>query len=266
MNKYDRIIDKVFFDNFTKGTKKVSFTRDELASASDALGFPRIKNLGDIPYSYRFRKNLPDSIRNTLEGEKEWIIIGTGIATYDFRVASPAKIQPSHNFKRIKIPDATPEILKRYAAGTDEQALLAKIRYNRLVDIFLGITCYSIQNHLRTTVEGIGQIEVDEIYIGVNSKGSHFSIPCQAKSPGDSFGIVQAMQDITLVKQTYPTTICRPLVLQFLNENDVAIAEVDVIEEDDEFKLLTVDEKHYSLVPKSQINDEEQILKIQTET
>jgi hypothetical protein len=107
---------------------------------------------------------LPESISSTALGGKEWIIVGTGIAAYEFRIASPAKIQPSINLKRIKIPDATPEILKKYAAGTDEQALLAKIRYNRLVDIFLGITCYSIQNHLRTTVEGIGQIEVDEIY------------------------------------------------------------------------------------------------------
>jgi hypothetical protein len=95
-------------------------------------------------------------------------------------------------------------------------------------------------------------------YIGVNSKGVHFSIPCQAKSPGDSFGIVQAMQDIALVKQTYPSTVCRPLVLQFLSESDVAIAEVDVIEENEEFKLLIVDERHYSLVPKGDIDDNEQ--------
>jgi hypothetical protein len=258
MNKYDRIIQKVFFDNYKKGLKRVPFSREELAAASDALGIPRIKNLGDIPYSYRFRKELPETITEAAPGNKEWIIIGTGIASYEFRLASPAKIRPSINLKRVKIPDATPEILKKYSAGTDEQALLSKIRYNRLVDIFLGITCYSIQNHLRTTVNGIGQIEVDEIYIGVNSKGVHFSIPCQAKSPGDSFGIVQAMQDIALVKQTYPSTVCRPLVLQFLSESDVAIAEVDVVEEDEEFRLLIVDERHYSLVPKSAIDDGEQ--------
>src|SRR5271157_4057421 len=34
---------------------------------------------------------------------------------------------------------------------TDEQALLAKVRYTRLIDTFLGITAYSLQNHLRTT-------------------------------------------------------------------------------------------------------------------
>ena len=259
MSKYDQIITKVFFDSYKKKAKRIPFTREELVEAGVALGFPRIKNLGDIPYSYRFRKSLPKGICETLSNDKEWIIVGTGIASYEFRIASPSKLQPSSNLRKIKIPDATPEILKKYATGTDEQALLSKIRYNRLVDLFLGITCYSIQNHLRTTVTGIGQIEVDEIYIGVNSRGAHFSIPCQAKSPGDSFGIVQTMQDIALAKQTYPQTICRPLALQFLSENDVAIAEVDVIEEDEEFRLLVVDEKHYSLVEKSEISDEEQI-------
>lgn len=259
MSKYDQIIEKAFFDNYKKGSKRVSFTREELADASDVLGFARIKNLGDIPYSYRFRKELPASIKNTIKAPKEWIIVGTGIATYEFRVASPSKVQPSLNRKSIVIPDATPEVIKKYAAGTDEQALLTKIRYNRLVDLFLGLTCYSVQNHLRTTVEGVGQIEVDEIYIGLNSNGIHFCIPCQAKSPGDSFGIVQAMQDIALCRKKFPTTVCRPLVLQFLSENEVAIAEVDVSEEDDEFKMTIVDEKHFKLVLKSEISDADQV-------
>lgn len=259
MSKYDRIIEKAFFDNYKEGMKRVPFTREELVDASDVLGFSRIKNIGDIPYSYRFRKELPASIKNTTKAPKEWIITGTGIATYEFRIASPSKVQPSKNRKSIVVPDATPEIIKKYAAGTDEQALLTKIRYNRLVDLFLGLTCYSIQNHLRTTVEGVGQIEVDEIYIGLNSNGVHFCIPCQAKSPGDSFGIVQAMQDIALCKQKFPMTVCRPLVLQFLSENDVAIAEVDVSEEDEEFKMTIVDEKHFKLVLKSEISDADQV-------
>jgi hypothetical protein len=248
MSKYDKLIEKVFFDNFEPGAKRIAFTREELAAASNALGLPTAKNLGDIPYSYRFRKELPAKVKEACPDGKEWIIVGTGVANYEFRIASPAKLQPSTNLKKIKIPDATPEILKKYAAGTDEQALLARIRYNRLVDLFLGITCYSIQNHLRTTVVGIG----------VNSRGTHFAIPCQAKSPGDHFGIVQAMQDVALVRQTYPSTICRPLALQFLSENEVAIAEVEVVEEDEEFRLLIVEERHYCLVPKDGIDDAEQ--------
>ena len=49
----------------------------------------------------------------------------------------------------IKLPDAAPEIVFACALS-DGQALLAKIRHNRLIDIFLGIAAFSLQN--RTTV------------------------------------------------------------------------------------------------------------------
>ncbi|HLI09294.1 MAG TPA: hypothetical protein VKV40_22220 [Ktedonobacteraceae bacterium] len=59
-----------------------------------------------------------------------------------------------------KIPDSTPGLIAMYALG-DEQALLAKLRYNRLIDIFTEVTCYSLQSHLRTTVPSIGQVETN---------------------------------------------------------------------------------------------------------
>jgi len=64
MSKYDDIIETVFFNNYQEGDQKVSFGREELAQACDILNIGRIKNLGDIPYTYRFRRNLPDSIKN----------------------------------------------------------------------------------------------------------------------------------------------------------------------------------------------------------
>lgn len=62
MSKYDNVIEKVFLNNYKNRAIKVPFNRDELAQACDDLGFARIKNLGDIPYSYRFRKELPRKI------------------------------------------------------------------------------------------------------------------------------------------------------------------------------------------------------------
>jgi hypothetical protein len=255
MTKYDEIIAHIFHNNYTKGSRRVRFNRDELAKASEALKFERIKNLGDIPYTFRFRRNLPESITSTAPEGSEWIIIGSGVGLYEFRLASPAKIVPTNNRQKIKIPDATPEIVKKYAPGTDEQALLAKVRYNRLIDIFSGLTCYSIQNHLRTTVENIGQIEIDEIYVGVSKKGAHYVIPCQAKSPGDKFGIVQVMQDIEFCKQRYPNALCKPIALQFLSEIDLAILELVVEDDDNVFRLSVVDEKHYQLTNKDGISD-----------
>lgn len=257
MGKYEQIIEWVFNKNYQPGRIRVDFKREELAKASEALGFERIKNLGDIPYSFRFRSELPDNIQHTASGEAEWIIIGAGIGEYQFRLAAPGKIQPNPHIKLVKVPDATPEIVRHYAPGKDEQALLTRVRYNRLIDIFTGITCYSIQNHLRTTVSDIGQVEVDEIYVGINKRGTHFVLPCQAKSPGDRFGIVQVIQDIALCRERYPNAICKPIALQFINDNSVAILELAVTEENELLKLVIVEEKHYELIPRAQISDEE---------
>lgn len=257
MGKYEQIIEWIFNRNHRPGAVIVRFNRDELALASSALGFPRIKNLGDIPYSFRFRRELPLSIQATAPAKAEWIIVGTGIGDYAFRLASPGKIQPSLHYYPINIPDATPEIVRHYAPGTDEQALLTRARYNRLVDIFTGLTCYSVQNHLRTTVREIGQVEVDEIYVGLNKRGTHFVLPCQAKSPGDRFGIVQVMQDITLCQERYPMAICRPVALQFTGEDNVALLELAVREKDDVLMLNVIDEKHYHLVPRAEISNTE---------
>ena len=264
MSRYNQVIEKVFFDNYNKGDVRVTFKRQAFVKVCQDLGLDQIKNLGDIPYSYRFRKELPDSIKETAPANSEWIIIGSGIALYEFRQASPGKIQPSANRLPVPVPDSTPEIVKHYSPGTDEQALLTRVRYNRLVDLFTGLTCYSVQNHLRTTVENIGQIEVDEIYLGIHKKGTHFVLPCQAKSSGDRFGIVQVIQDISFCESKYPETICKPIALQFLGADDVAIVELAITEQDDVLKLNVVDEKHFKLIPRSEI-DRDALLKLKQE-
>jgi hypothetical protein len=257
MSKYEDIINWVFEKNYTSSSVRVPFNRTELVEASEALGVARIKNLGDIPYSFRFRRELPIEIQSTAPENAEWIIVGGGISEYAFRLASPGKILPTLHYYPIKVPDATPEIVRQYAPGTDEQALLTRARYNRLIDVFTGLTCYSIQNHLRTTVRDIGQVEVDEIYMGLNKRGTHFVLPCQAKSVGDRFGIVQVMQDIALCEERYSMAICRPIALQFTGENNVALLELAIREEDEILKLSVVDEKHYALVTRANLPEDE---------
>ncbi len=256
-SKYDKVISKVFFDNHKDNGNVVPFAREELAEACKYHGIDRIKNLGDIPYSYRFRKALPQEINDTATTGCEWVILGTGRGNYEFRLCKISKIEPNGGRIKIKIPDATPEIVKQYAPANDEQALLAKVRYNRAVDLFLGLTCYSVQNHLRTTVAGVGQIEVDEIYIGINARGEHFVMPCQAKSPGDKFGIAQVLQDVLLCREKYPQCQCRPVAMQFLDANSFAMLELAIQETDGLLELVIVNETHYQLVGKDEISTQD---------
>ena len=119
-----------------------------------------------------------------------------------------------------------------------------------MVDVFLGIASYSLQNHLRTTVEGIGQIEIDEIYIGLDRHGRQYVMPVQAKGGVDQLSAVQAKQDIACCAEKFPNLICRALSAQFMTKDLIAMFELT--QEDDEIKV--VDEKHYRLVPSDQIS------------
>jgi hypothetical protein len=252
-NRYAAIITEIFTRHYHLEDTEFEFTRDELEKVAADKGIVEPDNLGDNLYSFRFRVNLPEAIRATAPEGKQWIIALAGRSRYRFKLISGGNIVPRDELVTIKIPDATPEIIATYALR-DEQALLcAKVRYNRLIDIFLGITTYSLQNHLRTTVKGMGQIEIDEIYVGVNRNGQQFVIPVQAKGGSDKLGVTQTMQDMACCAQKFPQLTCRPVSAQFM-ANDV-IALFELATEEDVVKV--VEEKHYKLVPYDQIGAEE---------
>lgn len=164
--RYSQIIARIFEAKFREGRRAIRFDRTELESTAEELEIELPKNLGDVIYSFKYRNQLPDSIRETAPTDKEWVIVNKGKSKYAFELKTTSRILPDTMLIVTKIPDATPGIVAKYSFD-DEQALLTKLRYNRMLDIFTGVTCYSLQNHLRTTVPGIGQTETDEIYVGV---------------------------------------------------------------------------------------------------
>lgn len=243
LNRYSAIIDRVFQNHYSPHVDSFEFTREELVTVAAELGLQLPKNIGDLIYSFRYRNELPRKILNSAKPGLEWIIEGAGRAKYRFRLVEHNRILPRDDLLTIKIPDSTPEIIGAYALG-DEQALLAKVRYNRLVDVFLGIAAYSLQNHLRTTVKGIGQIEIDEIYVGVDKHGRQFVVPVQAKGGSDKHGVVQTQQDIALCSQAFPGLICRPVSAQFMSDERIAMFELTVVDG----SVKVVEERHYQLV------------------
>jgi len=249
-NRYSRILEHIFVAHFKRGATRIPFRREEIEDAATALGIKLPKNLGDLIYSFRFRTELPDAIRSCAPDGKSWVIKLAGKAAYVFQLERQWTIKPNPCLIRIKIPDATPGIIARYALD-DEQSLLALVRYNRLVDIFTGVAASSLQNHLRTTVIGVGQVEVDELYVGLDRCGAHYVFPLQAKAGRDLMSTVQIEQDIALCAQKFPQLICRPLGAQFLADGGIALMEFT--HTDHGLRLTT--ERHYSLVPRDRLTD-----------
>ncbi len=251
-NRYHQLIEAVFFAKYKKGDREVVFKRSDLETTAAKLGVKLPKNLGDIIYALRYRIELPESILKTQPKGKEWVIKGVGRAQYAMQLVAVNRILPNQNLMVVKIPDATPEIVTAHALS-DEQALLAKVRYNRILDIFLGVATYSLQNHLRTSVKSIGQVEIDEIYVGVDRNGSQYVLPVQAKGGKDQLSVVQTQQDIACCKEKFPGLVCRSISAQFMADDTIAIFELGV--QKDAIKII--DEKHYQLVPASAISEED---------
>ena len=250
-SRYKALIEKLFFDRYTEGATEFVFYRRDIGPAAEALDIALPANLGDVIYSVRFRTPFPESVLATQPEGLEWVIELAGRGRYRFKLSTVNRIFPREDLVVTDIPDATPELIRAYALD-DEQALLAIVRYNRLIDTFLGLTTYSLQNHLRTTVKGMGQIEIDELYIGLDKYGCHYAIPVQAKGGTDRIGIVQTAQDIRFAEQKFPGMRCRAIAAQFMKDGEIALFELTL--KGDEVRV--VEERHYRLVPAGEFDQE----------
>ena len=251
-DRYSQIIEKVFLSHYTKGDVEVPFARDETVQVARQVGIEIPKNLGDVIYSFRYRRALPKKVRDRAPKGKQWIIRPAGRSRYAFCAVDIVNITPSKALAETKVPDATPGLIAMYALS-DEQSLLAKLRYNRLLDVFTGIACYSLQTHLRTAVPGIGQVETDELYLGISRSGAHYISPVQAKGRKDRLSVVQVEQDLALCQSKFPDLICRPIAAQFMRDDLIALFALEGAQE--EIRVLL--EKHYLLVPPEKLSKEE---------
>lgn len=255
LTAYEVAITKIFLSKYQDGDKEVRFSKrdiDNLATDADvcaANGGEPLSNPPALIYEFRSRRAIPKAIvdRACPDAGCSWTIELDGKSNYVFRQIRGLYIEPKSGIPAIEIPDATPEIVAMYALD-DEQALLAKIRYNRLIDIFLGIVSYSLQNHLRTSTSmgsSRSQIEIDEIYVGVDKTGRHFVIPIQAKGGSDKLSKMQAKQDVAWCRERLPDVECRPISAQFVGDEIVLFLLVEKAGE-----LSVEEEQRYKLVPR----------------
>lgn len=205
---YDRLITEVFRRHWTAGQSE--FERDEMAGILREWG-EHVRNLGDVIYSYRGgRRSLPPEIASS----GNWVIEGRGQGRYAFRRLrrSPYVTMPE-DLQAIDILDATPEIILRYG-GSDEQGLLTRVRYNRLIDTFLGVTAYHMQGHIRTSLEHSGQIEIDDLYLGVDKDGSQYVIPVEAKTASEPLGVIQVTWLNAFGARRFPSLTLRAVAVK----------------------------------------------------
>lgn len=228
-----QIIREIFAKHRRGAERTFLFERDEIHKAADDLGVARLDNPYSLVYNLRHR-GMPADIAALAEPGMEWIIIGDPEISTSYRIkqAPITRISPDTSLVPITLPDATPRLLTDHVFGEtqDEQAVLAMVRYNRLVDLFLGIVAHSIQNHLRTRVKRV-QLEVDEIYVGVNRLGELCIVPIQAKVGRSRFGRVQLEQDLAFCRERFRSYRARAVAVQALSREHLVLYELAIVED-----------------------------------
>ena len=248
MKVYDRVILHVFerVQPDAGDPNHIPFTKTDIEHAVVELGVEvSAKNIPDIVYTYRSgRSNLPEQIL----ASGQWAIIGEGKGAYAFqKLERSPYFDVPNDIVVTPILDATPQIVLKYQSS-DEQAVLAQIRYNRLIDLFTGLTCYHLQGHFRTTVAGTGQVEIDDLYIGLNMDGEAFVLPIEAKieAQKDRLGVVQITQMIQFAETQFPDLTVRPLGIKVMPDGSLMFIEFTA--DADPNTIATITYRRYQLV------------------
>lgn len=249
-NVYTKILEELFKERFDPARPEIRFSRDDIVAVAQRLGLPRPKNIGDLPYTFRYRQDFPSSLADKAPPGTTWVFWPAGRSKYRLAPAKNPDFIPSKQLIETKVPNSTPGIIAMYSRS-DEQALLARLRYNRLIDIFTGVTTYSLQSHWRTAVKEFGQLETDELYVGIDKRGAQFIFPVQAKGRGDTLNVVQVAQDYKACRENFPSLLCRPIGAQFMEEDLIALFEF----EGSGTSFQVSNERHYRLVAPTEVSD-----------
>jgi hypothetical protein len=218
-SRSEAIIHDVFFRYFTEGATTVPFERDDLAESAERQGLSRPKNLGEPIYQYRYVKPMPPAVAEMAPPGKEWVIRGRGAAKYAFEAVELAWFTPREDLPEVQIPNATPRLVEQHSLA-DEQALLSRVRHAGLVSLATGVVAQHLQSHLRSTVSS-GQVEIDDLYVGIDDRGQHYAIPIEAKAGSGRVSLIQVEQATEFCLARKQDAVCIPLGIQLLPDESI---------------------------------------------
>jgi len=243
--KYKQLLLYLFEHGYREGLTEFEFGIDLVRQADRDLGL-NIANIPDAIYSLRFRMtSLPGRLYETVQEGYEWTIETTS-GGYKFIQKKINRIFPDMSLPVIEIPSSTPGLIAEHAFS-DEQALLTVLRYNDLIGLFCEVSAKTVQNHLRTQFNN-RQIEIDELYLGIDKQGLRSIHPVQAKGGSDKLSIVQIEQDYDWCSISFPSHICRPVAAQFLEDEIICMYEFSLEASPSSERLVAVKQEiHYRL-------------------
>ena len=247
---YTPILRAVFRKKYIEGATRVDFTLDDIRSELIAAGL-QAKNAPDLIYRMKSRTALPEEIQAL--GFR--ILQITGRGKYALIVGQSTLIEYPEPREVVTVLDRTPlpvqELLGPDLGLLDEQAMLSVVRYNDLITHFLQAQAFHFKAHIRRSVPGVGQVEVDDLHLAVESTapGQYrpVIVPIEAKAKDDPVNRVQIAAQIRFAQHEYPGFAVRPITIKLFADGLLLFMEFNPTTVPDE--LIVVGFSHYRLRP-----------------
>ncbi|WP_422772390.1 hypothetical protein ACN28C_04935 [Plantactinospora sp. WMMC1484] len=228
---YVPILRRIFTKKYTSGATFLDFTLDDVRQAALDLGIT-VRNPADVIYRMRSRTVLPEEILNA----GFYILRQVGRGRYRFEVGE-STIIPLPQGAVTEALDLTPlpvrRLLPEAIAEFDEQALLTVVNYCSLLDHFTGLRTYRLRSHVRKSVIGIGQAELDELDVAVALRDDEEPVilPVEAKAAPDAINRVQISAMVAFSRVYFPGHEVRPIAIKVDYDSLVHILEFNPTEE-----------------------------------
>jgi hypothetical protein len=235
---YVPVITKIFRERYRKGASTIIFSLDDVRNACDALNVAS-RNPADVIYRMRSRTILPAEILKL--GFHVLRPIGRG--QYAFEKASSSIFEPPFT-EPITTVDLTPmpvrRLLPERLAEMDEQAILTIASYCRVLDHLTGMTIYRLRSHVRKSVPGVGQAELDAIDVGIAQSDSEIPVifPIEAKALADALNRVQIFNMVQYAEHYFPGLTVRPLAIKVDEASVLHVVEFNSPKKASELKII----------------------------
>ncbi|MCQ1833678.1 hypothetical protein [Neorhizobium galegae] len=243
---YVPVILKLFQDRWRPGASTVVFSLDDVRTAVEAVRAMSVnpdsissRNPADVIYRMRSRTKLPDEIL----AKGFHVLRAVGRGRYQFEKASSGIMEVPITDLTSAI-DQTPMPVRRLLPETmaemDEQALLSIVGYCQLLDHFTGMKIYRLRSHVRKSVPGIGQAELDAIDVGIASGDDDTPVifPIEAKAVSDELNRVQIFNMIQYAAHYFPGLKVRPLALKVDYQSAVHLMEFNLAARPGDLRII----------------------------
>ena len=225
LSKNQKIMCYLFLTTMTSAESIAHFTLEDLTKTAKTLGTTPPKNLPDIVHSVQRYGPLPDVIARTAPQDLEWKIEAAGRGSYVIKLMQANSITPNLKLKPKQILDRTLAICDTFDL-TDKGVLDVQIRQNSLIPDFVGEDVTLVCQPAKGAVKGLGQVDIDAIYMGMPQTGETLIVPILLAPYSRPVDGHKAARMLRYATKAYPDCQVRTLIAQKLENEDIALFEV----------------------------------------